>query len=59
VIKKIKGIPVDLNRAPVKAPAPMLPRVSCFPRMASIDELIPLYKRAKVMKIYIRVDDWK
>jgi hypothetical protein len=25
----------------------MLPKMSCFPRMASMDELTPLYKRAK------------
>jgi hypothetical protein len=45
--EKHKYVPVDLKRAPVTAPAPILPRISCFPRMASIDELTPLYKRAK------------
>jgi len=41
-----KNIPVDLNKAPVNAPAAMLPIVSCFPLKASMEELIPLYSRA-------------
>jgi len=41
-----KGEPVDLNMAPVTAPAAILPIVSCFPLIASIEELTPLYKRA-------------
>jgi hypothetical protein len=40
------GKPVDLNMAPVTAPAAMLPIASCFPLIASIEELTPLYKRA-------------
>lgn len=42
----VKISPVDLNSAPVTAPAAMLPRVSCFPRAESIEELIALYTRA-------------
>lgn len=38
--------PVDLNIAPVTAPAAILPIVSCFPLAASMEELTPLYKRA-------------
>lgn len=41
-----QGEPVDLNKAPVTAPAAILPIVSCFPLIASIEELTPLYKRA-------------
>lgn len=44
--RQIVDVPVDLKIAPVSAPAVMLPRVSCFPRTASIDELRPLYTRA-------------
>lgn len=36
------NVPVDLYRAPVSAPAVILPNVSCFPRKASIEELTPL-----------------
>lgn len=39
-------IPVDLYNPPVTAPAAMLPNTSCFPRRASIEELIPLYTSA-------------
>lgn len=42
----VKIPPVDLYREPVSAPAAILPRVSCFPRAASIEELIALYTRA-------------
>ena len=41
-----QGEPVDLNMAPVTAPAAILPIVSCFPLIESIEELTPLYKRA-------------
>ena len=40
------SLPVDLYKPPVTAPAAMLPNVSCLPRRASIDELIPLYTSA-------------
>ncbi len=40
--------PVDLYKAPVMPPAPILPIISCFPRAASIEELTALYTRAMI-----------
>ena len=44
------NVPVDLKTAPVTAPAPMLPRISCLPLAASIEELTPLYTSAEFGK---------
>ena len=41
-----ESVPVDLYKAPVNAPAAILPYVSCWPRKWSIEELKALYTRA-------------
>lgn len=45
-VQNNEDVPVDLNMAPVSAPAAMLPSMSCFPLTASMVELTPLYIRA-------------